>query len=322
MVNLFDYATKELSQDAFLMWFLMSDINDSGKKLIAKFIGRKDYKNISNIEVHAQASKIDITVDFEINGKKCVLIIEDKVGSNPHDNQLIKYMDVVNKWNNGDDSDRPSYFIYYKPRILSDFELGQIKEANDKYKNKGWEWKSFDINDIHNFFVAYKDSENLILNQYVEYISKIYEYCNIDKLPTENNIVEWENYFRKFIHDNVSSGKYDIYQATYRNRYAMIIVSCKGEENKNHPYLEIRSRDCLDGNVIGRILLYGKVLTDEEKAKYKKLIDEHSKMFKNEDYKQQLASTKKLSYKDENEFKDIVKNLIHEFIEITDLSDK
>lgn len=320
MVNLFDYATKELSQDAFLMWFLKSDIDDSGKKLIAKFIGSEDYKNISIIEVYPQSSKIDITVDFEKNGKKCILIIEDKVGSNPHDNQLIKYMDIVNKWNHGSDRDRPSYFVYYKPRILSNFELGQIKEANDTHE--GWEWKSFDINDIHNFFAAYKDSENLIINQYVEYIGKIYEYCNIDNLPTKNNIIEWENYFKKFIHDNVFSEKYDIYPAIYQNRYAMIIVSYKGEENKNHPYLEIRSRDCLNGNVIGRILLYGKVLTDEEKAKYKKLIDEHSKMFKNEDYKQQLASTKKLSYKDENEFKDIVKRMILEFIEITDLSDK
>ena len=42
MKNLFDFATKELSQDAFLRWFLESDIDGGGKKLLAAFI-KEDY---------------------------------------------------------------------------------------------------------------------------------------------------------------------------------------------------------------------------------------------------------------------------------------
>ncbi len=63
MKNIFDYATKELSQDAFLRWFLESDIDDSGKKLLSAFTGLESNK-ISNIHTKAQIKKIDILVEF------------------------------------------------------------------------------------------------------------------------------------------------------------------------------------------------------------------------------------------------------------------
>ena len=317
MKNLFDYATKELSQDAFLRWFLESDIDDSGKKLLAVFTGVEDYRSIKIDKTWAQSENIDITVDFKNNNTPCILIIEDKVGTNPHDNQLIKYMKVVEKWNSNHKEDRPSHFVYFKPRLLSDFEQSQIKEANESFKE--WEWKAFDIDSIHGFFRQYAESKNVILKQYAEHIEKIHESCHCDKLPSNNDVIKWQSYFGYIIKNNIPSKDYKIYSKEYQGRYAMLIASLEGEKNSETPYLEIRSRDCLNNKIVGRILIYGKEITKEAKQLYKEEIIKKAELFEAESFDKQIASTKKqIVYKDELDFADKIKQIVDEYIGITD----
>lgn len=94
MNNLFDYATKELSQDAFLRWLLESyndeDLKEPVRFLLKEFCDLKDDEQINNLETWAQWCSIDISVWIDTNYRKIVLFIEDKAFSGEH-NQLKTY---------------------------------------------------------------------------------------------------------------------------------------------------------------------------------------------------------------------------------------
>lgn len=316
MKNIFDFATKELSQDAFLRWFIESDANDSGKKLLAKFIDESDYKKIEIIGTSAQLKDMDICVDFKLDGESSVLIIEDKIGTSTHDDQLHRYMIAVDKWNEKHNG-RSSYFVYYKPRVLSDDEVKAVKEI--ELKDHNWAWQIFDINKIYEFFKEYEDSDNLIIKYYSEHVRKIKESCDNVKLPKENNILEWRSYFEnvlknKMVYDQV---KYGIEVGEYRALYATFVIYVKGKDNKITPYFEIRSRDCLNNNLTGRILIYKKEMSESQIQDYKKNVELQHGLIKRENHKKQIASTKELSYKDEKDFIELIQKLVAEFIDIT-----
>lgn len=102
--NLFKFATSELSQDAFIAWLLSwanpeyKAGNDKHKALnkiaidiLTLFFqkaGKKLPSRIENIDVKRQVNHIDVLC--VINGAYAVLI-EDKVGTVQHSNQLMRY---------------------------------------------------------------------------------------------------------------------------------------------------------------------------------------------------------------------------------------
>ena len=95
MKNLFDFATKELSQDAFLRWLFDSwedpDAKEPIMDLFSNFGIKINYDDITNITTFSQICKIDVTVVIETKDFVHLLFIEDKTFSNAHTNQLIKY---------------------------------------------------------------------------------------------------------------------------------------------------------------------------------------------------------------------------------------
>jgi len=102
--NLFDYATSELSQDAFLAWFCRwaDDSMNEDKELQAcarSFLKKNislqqpDYEEtIRSVDVDKQYEHIDVllTINDELR-----VIIEDKVHTYTHDNQLRRYSDAI-----------------------------------------------------------------------------------------------------------------------------------------------------------------------------------------------------------------------------------
>ena len=102
--NLFKFATSELSQDAFICWLLswadkeykvgtdkQRALNKLAISTLTVFFAKAGItfpETIEKIEVRRQVSNIDILCI--INDTFCVLI-EDKVGSVAHSNQLIRY---------------------------------------------------------------------------------------------------------------------------------------------------------------------------------------------------------------------------------------
>lgn len=304
MKNLFDYATKELSQDAFLRWFIESDYEGSGRKLLAALTGVDD-KKITNIKTWGQSEHIDICVDFKVDSKPHILIIEDKVNTGEHSNQLDRYMSIVQKWNNGREEykNRTSHFIFYKPRILEHEEREYIKSKK---------WIIFDLTDIYEFFKGYLKSDNLIIKQYAEYIIKLNKDSTNSILPKEHRILAWKSFFERKVKPYFDGTNLDVTVGETFYGYSYLNFRPKNTEKSKTPYLEIRSRDCLNNHMAGRILLYGVDISNDERDVIKGKVKAFGKQFKVENNSQQIASTNKrkqesISYKNEEEF---IKNII------------
>ena len=96
MKNLFDYATRELSQDAFLCWLFENYDCDEpilGKiavALLSEMTGIKELScdTILDLKTFRQEKHTDIIVCFEHQKKKHTLVIEDKISSDVRDNQF------------------------------------------------------------------------------------------------------------------------------------------------------------------------------------------------------------------------------------------
>lgn len=122
--NLFNLATSELSQDAFLAWLLSwssdacldaveTENLQTLKKASHAFLGLltgQGERAGKVTEVLLQWNKIDLLIHgVEQDGGKFSLVIEDKTGTGGHDNQLERYREIVEEEGHG----RP-YFVYLK----------------------------------------------------------------------------------------------------------------------------------------------------------------------------------------------------------------
>ena len=266
--NLFDYATKELSQDAFLRWLFESWNEDIecgiiARKILKEICGFEG--QIQSITTKAQEHNIDISI--EVNAKTAqpfYIFIEDKTFSNEH-KQLIEYDKYINK------NFCNVYKVFYKTNKINDNDITGIKNANEENEkiNKS-KWQEWDIHKIIRLFDEKDHYENLILQHYVEHIRKIQGNIQNTKKPTLNNknedFMRWEGYFYNTIISRLQGNGYkcDAWKAG-QYPYVCLVLTKDGYEGRNIPYLEIRSRDCLNDGFIARLLCYGVSVEDLEK---------------------------------------------------------
>ena len=105
--NLFSYATNELSQDAFICWSIEwakpennkadRNLHEYGVTLINAFFkkaGRKAPAEIKTVEVSKQCKSIDA---FCIVNGTYPIIIEDKINTKNHSDQLQRYLEIIKK---------------------------------------------------------------------------------------------------------------------------------------------------------------------------------------------------------------------------------
>lgn len=106
--NLFNFATSELSQDAVICWLLswadqkykvgddkQQALNKVATQLLQLFFeraGKELPQTIETLEVKKQVKNIDILCI--VNNTYCV-VIEDKVGTIQHSEQLTRYLDFI-----------------------------------------------------------------------------------------------------------------------------------------------------------------------------------------------------------------------------------
>lgn len=105
--NIFTYATSELSQDAFIAWLLEwadpkfktlnEPLHNLGTSFLVELLATKNIvlSQIESFEVKTQHHKIDVYVKLVMNNELIGIIIEDKVYSSNHSNQLIRYKDKI-----------------------------------------------------------------------------------------------------------------------------------------------------------------------------------------------------------------------------------
>lgn len=136
--NLFSIATKELSQDAFITWLLQwaddscleenPKLCNIGKDFIKTLISLKyDIGDIQIKKVNAGRQWANIDIWAEVNDEY-IIIIEDKVNTSEHSNQLERYRKSVEDFYGK--TIKP-VFVYLKTGIECMDTVRQIKE-------KGW----------------------------------------------------------------------------------------------------------------------------------------------------------------------------------------
>jgi hypothetical protein len=240
---LFNFATKELSQDAFFCWLFSwaeERYNKTPIYIIAKDI-LKDIMNenvvINNIEIRQQYKKIDFFLRINEN---IIIVFEDKIKTTQHDNQLERYRDIISN----EYPEDKLFFVYLKTDILFQHEYSVVKES--AYK-------------VYDLFAIYSKLSNkinnAIYNDYIRYLTqKIKSYQDFEKIrysKWEQN--EWIGLCYKLQKELNQSEYYDIWQG--REVYWGIITSDYLLGKNVWASLEIKHSL---GNNVGRlaILLY------------------------------------------------------------------
>lgn len=262
MKNLFEFAGHELSQDALLR-YIIENFDDEHislvtRKLLKRLCKLEDGETISQVKCWTQWEKIDLSFLIETSKRRIELYIEDKTFSYEHD-QLERYNEKIGRWKEHDASN--TYKIYFKSYLIEQWEI-------DKAKENGWDY--IDLNDISKLFEEFINNDNLIVSMYSQYVLKLNNACKNNDIPLSNyskiNMAMWESFLKNVLVKELENSGYGdkIEMRVYTARqYGYVYFNCWSKETidrigawKNVPKLEIRSRDCLEGNFRALILTY------------------------------------------------------------------
>lgn len=185
--NIFDYATSELSQDAFICWLIkLADIEGhelqtASKEFIAllcrigsddKEVKASDIGKLINMNPKKQYplqqygapkyGKMDVFFIAEVNNKATCFIIEDKVHSDPHSDQLKKYVEFVKIKH----PDLPIVKVYFKTGYLFDNEILKCQG-----KEPGYNYGIIDYRAINSYLLSV-ETQDVIFSSYRNYIQR------------------------------------------------------------------------------------------------------------------------------------------------------
>ncbi len=115
--NIFDYATSELSQDAFLCYMLAFGKEKYKKDFPNEYVMAHMFlekceidKNEEILSIQRQVDNIDVLVVTQ----NYILIIEDKTYTNEHDDQIIRYVRNMRSHEEKINSDKKIKVCYFK----------------------------------------------------------------------------------------------------------------------------------------------------------------------------------------------------------------
>ena len=201
--NIFNFATSELSQDAFICWlcnwvnFDDNDLSEDEKKLkelATDFIEKMSGEKLGDrkVNIKRQYQKIDVLLEIQNktefitkeNEKNPVVdipvvdiyvIIEDKVGTSLHSDQQKTYRNLILKKNKEDNGNKAEIkVVYYK--IYDEDNMERLKEDGIDI--------IFERKDMLALLEKYKNSfNNILVEDYYNYLNNIEKDVNsyIDK---------------------------------------------------------------------------------------------------------------------------------------------
>lgn len=194
MKNIFDYATSELSQDAFLCW-LFDNYNCEDKivreisvALLEELTPNSGSGVVRNLAVFRQLHHTDVVVDFRRGDNRHVLVIEDKTFSSVQKHQTENYPKAIETEQKF--SGAEFHYVVYKAdcRIPAENEERLLSP-----------WKPFYLEEIQSFFEKQPLSDCMILEQYREHIRQLAQKTgSVSAEP----MTEWKNdrlRFRSYI---------------------------------------------------------------------------------------------------------------------------
>jgi hypothetical protein len=130
--NLFDFATSELSQDAFLTWLIQwankdykkidSSLNTCAVSFVQELLGKDNSYTIETLEAGRQWNNIDV---WALVNNTYFIVIEDKKGTKEHSDQLNRYSEIAKSYY--EKSDIEIKLVYFK--MEEQGKYSEIKEA-------------------------------------------------------------------------------------------------------------------------------------------------------------------------------------------------
>lgn len=228
--NIFKFTTKEISHDSFICWILNwlnipqsqenIDVRNFAKNFLRQIIKESKNKELEkllekdfNIDIFKQFKKkfnnddyiaVDVLVVIE---NKYIIIIEDKVNTGIHDNQIERYKKGIMKLykdgqlsacNISDLEEKNIITCYYKMFEELKKDTDEIKKEVDKVFNRS---------DMIKLFSDFKQLEKYqYLNDYYQYI-----------LEMENVLENYEEKKINIIENDALLTKKEIKQIVYCN---------------------------------------------------------------------------------------------------------
>lgn len=196
--NIFDIATKELNQDAFITWLIQfadpkyqsvnPKLNELGKAFVSQLLKKQLNsfdEQINKVEAGRQWENIDVWA--EINNKY-LIVIEDKTYSSHHSNQLARYKENAEKWCEKNNYEKP-ICIYLKTGNESQSSLNHIEKQG---------FAIFSRLDFINLLNDFKDIDNDIYTDFYERLKRIEKSNNEfeNKLIKDWNGNDWQGFFQ------------------------------------------------------------------------------------------------------------------------------
>lgn len=205
--NIFDYATSELSQDAFLCWLIAySDetykandptLNQIAHDFVIRVIGESNEYKISKVEVGRQWNNIDVGA---IINNEYFIAVEDKKGTKEHSDQLRRYSKIANE----------HYSNSNKKIILVYFKMEEQGQYTDIEKAGFLLFDRRKMIEVLNPLAHKKEPVNTILNDYYNYVIDLDKKINSYK---DLNIKDWHWYswigFYSYIQRFLEDGTWD-----------------------------------------------------------------------------------------------------------------
>ncbi len=195
--NIFEYAKRELSQDAIICWILecLNSDDQDYKELGLNFVRFIfDNKNINKVKLinntpKLQHNKIDVYVEILLDVDKKVhpVIFEDKTNTYLHNDQLYKYIQKTydetkpqkGKKHFSEGETGEILYVYYKTGYASEWQQSDLE--NKKKEVLNWieknnyinnvSFKNIYLEDIIRFLEA-NQIDDTLLNDYISYLKK------------------------------------------------------------------------------------------------------------------------------------------------------
>ena len=197
--NLFEFATKELAQDAALAYIiswanpkfetsystLHALATDLLKAILSKTPGDTEFPSIESIDVELQYKRIDLLVkinerEYEGNDAlvpQLVIVIEDKVETDEHSNQIERYMESASQRFNSEETKIVAVLL--KTGNVSRFKLPQENLCG-----------AFLRNDLLKVLIKHRNTNDTIVDNFIAHLESLD--CRTEKYKT-TKVDDWRN---------------------------------------------------------------------------------------------------------------------------------